>query len=142
MGLAELREAARRPVLSMIDLALDEVGRRGCRRVGLLGARGVPAPYVDGLDARRIACERIDADLQRPLDAGIRAVMEGREGKDEREAALTAVDELRARHVDAIILGCTEIPLLLGDETDAPDLISPAALLAEAAVRFAIAGAP
>jgi aspartate racemase len=45
---------------------------------------------------------------------------------------------LRALSVDAVVLGCTEIPLLLGDESEAPDLINPAALLADAAVRFAI----
>ena len=138
VGLAELREAARRPVLSMIDVVLDDVVRRKCRRVGVLGARGAPRPYVDGLRERGVACELIDAALQQRLDAGIRAVMEGREGKDEREAARDAVGVLRARGVDAVVLGCTEIPLLLGDASEEPDLVNPAALLAEAAVRFAI----
>jgi aspartate racemase len=138
VGLSDLRAAARCPVLSIIDVVLDDVARRRCRSVGVLGARGAPAPYVEGLGERGIACERIDAALQRPLDAGIQAVMEGRDGKDEREAARAAVGALRARAVDTVVLGCTEIPLLLGDESDAPDLISPAALLAEAAVRFAI----
>jgi aspartate/glutamate racemase len=64
--------------------------------------------------------------------------MEGRDGKDDREAAREAVGALRARTLDAVVLGCTEIPLLLGAEAEASDLISPAALLAEAAVRFAI----
>ena len=67
--------------------------------------------------------------------------MEGRDGKEEIEAARDAVGALRARPVEAVDLGCTEIPLLLRDESDAPDLINPAALLAEAAVRFAIEGA-
>jgi aspartate/glutamate racemase len=44
---------------------------------------------------------------------------------------------LRGRGVDGIILGCTEIPLLL-ENADQPDLISPIALLAEAAVKFAM----
>jgi aspartate racemase len=65
--------------------------------------------------------------------------MEGREAKEHTEAARAAVDELRARGANAVVLGCTEIPLLLGDEAEAPDLINPAALLAEAAVRFSIA---
>jgi aspartate racemase len=138
VGLAQLREATGRPVLSMIDVVLDEIVSRKCRRVGLLGARGVPPQYVDGLAQRGIASERIDTALQQRLDAGIQAVMEGREGKEELEAARDAVRTLRARPVGAVVLGCTEIPLLLGDDADAPDLISPAALLADAAVRFAI----
>jgi aspartate racemase len=138
VGLAELCAAAGRPVLSMIDVVLDDVARRQGRRVGVLGARGAPPPYVDGLRERGVACERIDAELQRRLDAGIQAVMEGREGKEEYEAALEAVGVLRARGVDAVVLGCTEIPLLLHADAEAPDLINPAALLAEAALRFAI----
>ena len=138
VGFEEIRASAGCPVLSMIDVAIDEVSRRKCRRVGLLGANGVPPPYVDALRQRDIACERIDATLQAGVDAGIRAIMEGAEGKEHTDAARTAVDELRGRSVDAVILGCTEIPLLLRDESEAADLISPAALLAEAAVRFAI----
>ena len=45
---------------------------------------------------------------------------------------------LRAREVESVVLGCTEIPGLLSDEGVATDLINPAALLAEAAVRFAM----
>jgi len=41
-----------------------------------------------------------------------------------------------------VVLGCTEIPLMLGEEALAKDLLSPAALLAEAAVRAAIGDIP
>jgi len=138
VGLDELRNAAGCPVLSMIDAVVDEVVRRRCRRVGVLGAQGVPPPYVEALTRLDIEVERIGARLQAQVDAGIQAVMEGREAKENTEAARAAVDDLRARAVDAVVLGCTEIPLLLGDERDASDLINPAALLAEAAVRFSI----
>ena len=37
-----------------------------------------------------------------------------------------------------MILGCTEIPLLLRESADAADLINPAQLLSEAAVRDAL----
>jgi aspartate racemase len=138
VGLRELEAAAGRPVLSMIGVAVDEVVRRGCRRVGLLGAHGVPPPYVEGLAHHRVAVERVDVALQAGLDAGIRAVMEGRDGKEDRRAAASAVEELRARSVDAVVLGCTEIPLMLGEDAEAPDLVNPVAVLADAAVRFAI----
>lgn len=64
--------------------------------------------------------------------------MAGQEGPADRETAREAVKTLRARDVDGIILGCTEIPLLLQEEANAPDLINPAQLLVEAAVRSAL----
>jgi aspartate racemase len=140
VGLAEIRSAAGCPVVSMIDLTLDEIARRGWRRVGVLGFHTAPPVYTDPLRQRGIHCETIDAPLQDRLNAAIQAVAEGSEGKAETEAARTAVATLRAARVDGVVLGCTEIPLLLGEEAEAKDLVSPLALLAEAAVRRAIAG--
>src|SRR5262245_16339412 len=142
VGLAQIHEAAGCPVLSMIDVAVGEVVRRKCRRIGVLGAHGAPPTYLDAFARHEVACEEIDATLQQGVDAGIQAVMEGTVGKRHADAARTAVHVLRARSVEAVVLGCTEIPLLLGDEADAPDLVSPAALLADAAVRFAIDAPP
>ena len=139
IGLRELTKAAGCPVLSMIDVTVDEVVRRGWKRVGVLGFNGPPPFYLDPLRQREIHCETIDARSQAPLDAAIRAVMEGRDGPVETAGALAAVAALRAAALDGIVLGCTEIPLLMREARKAVDLIDPAALLAEAAVRFALA---
>jgi len=138
VGVRQVEAAARCPVLSMVDVALDDVARRGWRRVGVLGFGGVPAVYVEPLAKRGIDCVAIDAGLQQRLDGAIRALMEGRDGVAEHEVALEAVDGLRARGVDGVVLGCTEIPLLLGAKGEGSDLVSPAALLAEATVRRAL----
>jgi len=133
-----IEQAAERPVLSMIDATLTEVGRRGWQRVGVLAFQ-TSLVYAQALEQRGLQWEGIDAALQTPLDAAIMAVMEGRDDTRATEQARRAVMALRERQVDGIILGCTEIPLLLHADLDAPDLLNPTALLAEAAVRHAIA---
>ena len=140
IGVREITEAAGRPVLSMIDVTMAEIARRRLTRVGVLGFGGASPLYLDPLRARGVSSETVDSDAQARLDAGIRAIMEGADGKPESDAALEAVAALRSRPVDGTVLGCTEIPLLLPDGGEADDLINPAALLAEAAVRFAMAG--
>jgi aspartate racemase len=135
-----LEQAADRPILSMIEVTLAEVARRGWQRVGVLTYIR-PQVYAQPLEQRGLAWESIDAALQTPLDAAIMAVMEGQADTQATEQARRAVMALRARGVDGIILGCTEIPLLLEDDLDDPDLLNPTALLAEVAVRHAIAGA-
>jgi aspartate racemase len=134
---AVLAEAAGRPVLSMIEVALAEVVRRGWRRVGVLGFTG-PHVYIQPLETHGIAWQTIAADQQAALDVAIRAVMEGRDDAAAQGSARQAVAALRAAGADGIILGCTELPLLLHAELDAPDLLEPLALLAEAAVRHAL----
>ena len=80
----------------------------------------------------------MDPELRVALDQAIAGVMEGRDDAESAAAARGAVAALRARGVDGVILGCTEIPLLLRESADAADLINPAQLLAEAAVRAAV----
>jgi aspartate racemase len=132
-----LEQAADRPILSMIEMTLAEVARRGWQRVGVL-TYVTPVVYAQPLEQRGLQWAGIDAELQTPLDAAIMAVMEGQADAQATEHARRAVATLRARGVDGIILGCTEIPFLLLDDLDAPDLLNPTALLAEAAVRHAI----
>jgi len=142
VGLRAIAAAAGRPVLSMIDLTVEEIVRRGWRRPGAMGFGGPPRVYLDPLEQRGFRCATLDAALQTRLDAGIRALMEGAEGAGERAAVRDAVATLRGAGVDGVVLGCTEIPLLLGEASEAADLVNPLALLAEATVRFAIAEAP
>jgi aspartate racemase len=138
VGLPAIVQAAGCPVLSMIEVTLDEVARCGATRVGVLGFGGPSPLYLEPLGRRGIACETIDASVQASIDAAVRAVMEGRNGQAEADVALGAVSRLRARGTNGIVLGCTEIPLMLGRDREAADLIDPGAVLAEAAVRFAL----
>lgn len=132
-----IEEAAGRPVLSMIEATVAEVVRRGWRYVGVLSFMGNHV-YSQPLDRQGIRWESIDSELQTPLDRAIMQVMDGSNNAASTEYAQRAVAALRSRGVDGIILGCTEIPLLLEADLDDADLLNPGALLAEAAVRHAM----
>jgi aspartate racemase len=114
---AEIEQAAGCHVLSMIEVTLAEVDRRGWSRVGVLGF-GDPVVYTIPLGEMGLAIATIVGDLRARLDGAIHEVMEGRD--------------------DGIILGCTEIPLLLGDLQGKHDLVNPLQLLADAAVNYAL----
>lgn len=135
-----IEETSGRKVLSMIDTTISEVPRQGLRRVGVLGL-GVPKIYLEPPGKLGIEYETLPVEaggLSDRLDSAIVAYMAGQTTTEDRALAAEAVAVLRARDVEAIILGCTEIQLLLGDDAQAPDLINPLQLLAEASVRFAI----
>jgi aspartate racemase len=135
-----IEEAAGRQILSMVDMTLDEVRRLGWQRVGVLGL-GDPKVYTTQLDRLGIPYETLSGEaegLRDKLDQAILALMAGQAGPEESKVAVQAVDTLRSRTVDGIILGCTEIPLLLGDAAQAPDLLDPLQMLAESTVRFAM----
>lgn len=133
----EIENAAGRRLLSMIDATTDEVKKRKWKRAGVLGLMTLEI-YTRRLTEMGITFEVVNPELQRQIDKTIFRVMEGRDDENDRAIMLTAINELRNKNVDGIIPGCTEIPLLLGNEMDAPDLVNPAQLLAEAAVKYAI----
>jgi len=132
----EIEAAAGIPLLNMVDLTVAEMARRGWQRIGAL-ALGESRVYAEPLAERSLEVEAIGSPLRDLLDQAILRYMAGHTSGQETAVALQAVEELRDRGVDGIILGCTEIPLLLGAAAEAVDLINPAQLLAETAVREA-----
>lgn len=132
-----VEKAAGCKVLSMIGATLDEIRRRGWKKVGVLGL-GEPHVYSKPLGEMKIGCEIIDGELRSKLDAAIFRVMEGRNDNESATALQNAIKALRSKKVDGIILGCTELPFLLRENTNDADIVNPTQLLAEAAVKFAM----
>ncbi|MFY9462672.1 MAG: amino acid racemase, partial [Candidatus Sungiibacteriota bacterium] len=138
----EIENVSGRKVVSIVDATIAEVERRGYAKVGVMAVgealkRGL---YQHPLDHLGIAWEAIPKSISEDLDKTIFALMEGGDIKTLRKTTQDVVTYLRAQHVDGIILGCTEFPLLLGKEGERQDIINPSQLLAEAAVRYAIGG--
>ncbi len=133
----EIENASGRTLLSMIEATMEEVKKRKWKKVGVLGLMTLEI-YTRRLTEMGIAFETVNDELQKKIDKTIFRVMEGRDDENDRAIMLEAISELRSKKVDGIIPGCTEIPLLLGKEIDAIDLVNPAQLLAEAAVKYAL----
>ena len=139
--LGPIREAAGVTIISMIDVTVDALHSRGAKVVGLVGL-GIPQIYIDRLAAEGLRVITASQPARDDLDHAIIRLMEGAETDADRNASREAVEQVRSAGAPLTVLGCTEIPLLLGEAAEADDLINPAQLLAEAAVRFALDGSP
>ncbi|MGH7725844.1 MAG: aspartate/glutamate racemase family protein, partial [Candidatus Eiseniibacteriota bacterium] len=137
----EVERLAGRPVLSLVGCAVDEVQNRKWRRVGVIGM-GYPKVYVDRLEKAGIAYETIEPATQSKLNRVFLTFMEGRLDPEGHRLAADAVAELQGRGVDGVILGCTELPLILPELEGKPGLLNPAQVLAERAIRRASATKP
>jgi aspartate racemase len=134
---ADIEAAAGKPMLSMVQCVVDEVTERNWRRVGALTLFGGDM-YERALESTVRECLTVEEEIQEPLNRAALAVMAGSETEADKDVARRAVSALRERSVDGIILGCTEFPFLLGDAAEAPDVLNPIKILAEAAVRHAM----
>jgi aspartate racemase len=109
------------PLISIIETCADEARRRGLRRVALLGTRFTmeASMYPDGL-------RRHDIDVVIPAEADrvfihhhyVDEMIKGVFRDDVRERVISIVGRLRdTEAVDGVILGGTELTLLLPFET-------------------------
>jgi aspartate racemase len=116
----ELQRRSALPLISIVEAACERVQALGLKRVALFGTRyTMQAPFYPAVFSRT------NVDLVIPTDeeqAYIHDIYLGELLKDvflpeTRARVLRIADEMKARHgVEAVILGGTELPLLLRAE--------------------------
>ena len=129
------------PWLHIADVVAAEAAARGFRRVGLTGTRWLvdSTVYPDRLAARGIACVRPGEDERSEIN---RIIMEElvpglvKPGSVARFQSI--LGGLREQGCDAVILGCTEIPLIISDANSPLPTLDSTRLLARAALRRAL----
>ncbi|PIF13055.1 aspartate/glutamate racemase family protein [Janthinobacterium sp. 13] len=129
------------PWLHIADVVAAEAAARGVQRVGLTGTRWLvdSAVYPDRLAARGIACVRPGEDERSEINRIIMEELVPGVVKGDSVARFQAIIAgLREQGCDAVILGCTEIPLIISDANSPLPTLDSTRLLARAALRRAL----
>jgi aspartate racemase len=129
------------PWLHIAGAVAEEAHRLGFARLGILGTRYLTEGpvYPEVLEEFSIESEIPDeADRVRINDIIFKELVNGIFPEASRLYLNEVAGKLKARGCDAVVLGCTEIPLLVRpDDTPLPTLDS-TRLLARAALRRAL----
>jgi aspartate racemase len=133
------------PWLHIAEVVASEAAARGYRKLGLTGTRWLVSSevYPEKLRANGIECVRpSDADR----DAIGRLIMEelvyGVFRPETVARFQQVIQDLKHRGCDAVILGCTEIPLIIDELNSALPTLDSTRLLARAALRKAVEWLP
>jgi aspartate racemase len=131
------------PWLHIAEVVAAEAAQRGFGCLGLTGTRWLVESelYPDKLAARGLRCVRPGAAEREEVN---RIIMEELVyGVFEPEAVAAfqrIIGGLQAQGCDAVVLGCTEIPLLMNDANSPLPTLDSTRLLAQAALRRAVHG--
>lgn len=133
-----------RPWLHIAEVVAAAAAERGYRRLGLLGTRWLveSAVYPEKLAARGLtwvlpsASEREEVS-RIILEELVYGVFEPRAVASYQEV----ITGMKGQGCDAVILGCTEIPLIIDDSNSPLPTLDSTRLLARAALRRAVGGA-
>jgi aspartate racemase len=132
-----------RPWLHIADVVAAEAQQRGFKRLAITGTRWLvnSGVYPAALEQRGLLWQRPD-DADR--DEMARIIMDelvyGRFAPSSVTTFQRVIDGFKRDGCDAVVLGCTEIPLIIDDSNSSLPTLDSTRLLARAALRKAIAG--
>ena len=138
----DVEEKVGLPLLHIVDVTGDAIRERGLHRVGLLGTRFVmKEPFYQERLRDRFAIELLvpgEDDIDTIHQIIYSELCEGKIKASSRRVCAGIISKLVNKGAEGIVLGCTELPLLIqpGD-TDAP-IFDTTQLHAEAAVNLAL----
>ncbi len=139
----QLEAACPIPLLHIADPTAEAILRMGVRTVGLLGtAFTMEEDFYRGRLSERFGLEVLvpDADHRRDVhDIIYRELIAGVVSEASRQVYVEVIQRLVARGAEAIILGCTEIMLLVRAQDSPVPLFDTTTLHARAAVDAALA---
>jgi aspartate racemase len=130
------------PWLHIADVVAQEALRRGFRRLGITGTHWLVDSdvYPRQLAARGLAFVR---PTPQERDAIGRLIMDelvnGVQRPEQVATLAAAIERMKAQGCDAVVLGCTELPLVLHDGNSPLPTLDSTRLLARAALRRAVA---
>lgn len=136
-----VQDAVDLPLIHIIDATALKAGGMGLKRLGLLGTRYTMS---DGFYHDRITQSGLTAIVPNPGDQGIihqiivEELVQGRLVEGSRHEYLRVINELIDRGAEGIILGCTEIPLLVKPRDSSVPLLDTAVIHADAALEYAL----
>ena len=136
--------AVRIPLIHIADATAVALKDKGLRTVGLLGTR-----YTMELDFYRGRLEQkhglrilVPDDAGRTIvhDVIYHELVRGLAREESRRAYISVIEELTRRGAEGVILGCTEIPMLIKDKDSPVPAFDTTRIHAAAAVNFALGG--
>jgi len=133
------------PGLHIAEVVADEAKHRGFKNIAVTGTRWtMGGPVYPGAFGRRNLSFAVPPEDDRDviqamiMDELVRGVISA-----ESRARLAAiVAKMKAQDCDAVVLGCTELPMLLDDATSPLPVLDSTRLLARAAVDVALGARP
>lgn len=133
------------PWLHIAEEVAEEAKRRGFRKVGITGTRYLvrSSVYPEKLEAAGIAYLRPEKDEREKInDIIFDELVHGVFTHSSLAYFQQVIERMKREGCDAVVLGCTEIPLLVNDANSPLPTLDSTRLLARAALKRAVIARP
>jgi aspartate racemase len=131
-------------VLHIADVTGEEIKRKSIGKVALLGTKFT----MEGTFYKKVLKDKHDIDVVIPNDEDREVIhniiynelVRGIIKDDSRQKYIKIIDKLVDKGAEGVVLGCTEIPLLIKQKDVSISIFNTTEIHSKAAVRYAIDG--
>jgi len=129
------------PGLHIADVVSQEIKSNGWRKVGLLGTKWTMSGnvYRNILKENNLSVIIPDTSTRAKINNAIfEELCQGIFSQNTIALFIDAIDNLKKEGAECVILGCTEIPLIINAENSSLPVLDSTRLLAKYAVKYAV----
>jgi aspartate racemase len=137
-----IQRASGLPLIDMIETGAAAAARSGAMRVGVLGTKGALKLYREYLAAQALGLVTLEAERQEEFMEVLYRIKRGDTGPEVRAAMRGLAQALIDRGAEAVIAGCTEVPLVLAPGDLKVEFIDSGDLLARRCVAVCLGMEP
>jgi aspartate racemase len=129
------------PIISLVEVVSSEAQKLGISKIGLLGTKFTMEHDFYSKSLKKLGIETLvptEDEKQIVDDIIFNELTQGIINEDSKKKYLDVINSLVSRGIDGVILGCTEIPLLINQEDVEIHALDSSKIHAEAAFNYAL----
>lgn len=126
------------PFLSITEETAKKIKSNQYNKVGLLATRTTIKYKIYNKDFDKFGIGLIVPDKQEKITNIILNILAGKKLDKDREELKKIIEKLKDNGAETIIIGCTDIPILLKQEDVDIKIFDTVEILAESAIKFAV----
>ena len=134
----EMQKDLKIPIISILDATINKIKKTNFKKIGIISSNSTRALglYKDKLLENGFETNEATDTEQAELDNVVLKVMSGNQGNVEKKILQDIINRMSTDKVDAVILGCTELPLAIAQQDTPIPLFNTIHILAENAVDY------
>lgn len=129
------------PLLSILQVVAEECARRGFKKVGVLGVGLTMEKHIYREPLHILGIEAVDPDRDAQKEVSniiYEEIVPARINHESASRIVQIIENLKADGCDGVILGCTELPLVINESNSPLPFIDSTRALALRALEYAL----
>ena len=137
-----LRKEVSIPILSIIEETVKKVRDKNYKKVGLLATKTTIKQKLYEVELNKFGISLVnpDKESQNKIIKIIQNILTGKNTMKDKKKIKSIIKKLELQGVESIILGCTELPLIIDKNVFKIELFDATEILAEATVKKSYKG--